>query len=180
MLPRLWAASTSSQGWLGEHHQPCAGLQGTREPVLHRRGSPFNRSPQIGHGQPVDRQAFALGKLPAGSHHAGMLTVTEQQPIAGLPGQPPKGQHTTTGDIFCEGQPAGTHPQPAGQRMAKLPGRAVDVGPDSFTEGAQLLDSLPAGHDRLQARLGQGALASVVEIDLIGEGGHQRPKGFGH
>ena len=64
----------------------------------------------------------------------------------------------------------GRRTAPLGQMQPDPRGFLCQNGPHRSSEGPQLLNPPPAGHDCLQRWRGQGTLTSVVEVSLVGQG----------
>jgi hypothetical protein len=160
---------------MGEHHQPGGGGELLLQALQHLGIGVAGGAAQIRHRQGGQQQPLAAGQFPAGGHHPGMFTVADQQFVAGLPGQTPQRQHTAAGHIFGEGDAVGADAKPASQVLTQPACGLRDEGPHRAGKGPQLLDGAPAGGDCLQRGAGQGPLAAVVEVTLVGQGGQLGP-----
>ena len=164
---------------VGEHHQASAGGEAPLQCLEHAGVGRLAARPGFGHREAGQGQPLALGQLPAGRHHPVVFGVADQQLIALLPGQAPEGKHTAARNVLGEGQPLLRHAAPAGQTPPQARQRASHIGPHAAGEGSELLDGAPARLDGFQGGGGQGALAAVVEIHLVGEGGHLAAQALG-
>ena len=156
---------------VGEDQEPGSGLQAGLELLQnHSLKVPLGGAlAELQYRQGGQGQVVAAGQFLAGRHDAWVLTVTDQQLIALLPGQAPEGQDTSTGDVLGEGNAMGADPTPARQAPAQATGFLLDEGPDIGCEGPQLLNREPTGCDGLQRWGGQRPLTAVVEIGLVGQ-----------
>lgn len=161
---------------VGEHHQAGAGREGLPEAIQHGGGRCFGAAAQVAHRQGADRQAMATGQFMAGGHHTGVFAVAQQQLLPRRPGQAPEGQPAAGGHVLGAGHPVGPDAEPAGEPLAQIRDGAVHEGPDRPAEGAQPLDRDEGLGDGLEGALRQRPLTAVIEVGLVGQGGHLGPE----
>ncbi len=95
---------------VGEHHQPCARLQG-----CFQRFEQGGITAAIAGREPGDGEALAPRQLLASGHHAGMFRIAEQQAVARFKRQSPQRQHAAAGHVFSEAEPVRRHATELGQ-----------------------------------------------------------------
>lgn len=105
-----------------------------------------------------------------GGDDAGVFAVAEDEVVVGLPVEAPEGDVAADRDVFGEGDGVGGGADGAGDGVAEAIAEAGDGAVGGAREGAEALDVLVGGEDGVEAGLGEGALAAVVEVGVVLEG----------
>jgi hypothetical protein len=125
-----------------------------------------------------DLDAEAALEFLDGGDDAGVFAGAEDEVVVGLPVDAPEGDVAADGDVFGEGDGVGAGADRVGDGVAEAIAQVCDVAVGGGGEGAEALDVLVGGEDGVEAGLGEGALAAVVEVGAVLEGGVLLAVGF--